>query len=126
MSWKRIFKTARRLGTPVIVADEDGNEPVVVLPLDAYEKMSGSAPEAKRHKVRDEEDDELTADRMASIFESAMESLEEENLSKESQKNQNTGMDGVLESEVPGSVLEAEMPLEDKYYFEPLEDEPKK
>ncbi len=39
MSWKRIFKTARKVGAPVIIADEDGKRPQVILSLDIYEAL---------------------------------------------------------------------------------------
>ncbi|MDF1496662.1 MAG: hypothetical protein P1P90_01205 [Patescibacteria group bacterium] len=39
MSWKRIFRTARKVGAPVIIADENGKRPQVVLPLDIYEAL---------------------------------------------------------------------------------------
>lgn len=39
MSWKRIFRTARKVGAPVIIANEDGKKPQVVLPLDIYEAL---------------------------------------------------------------------------------------
>ncbi len=39
MSWKRIFRTARKVGAPVIITDEDGKKPQVVLPLDIYEAL---------------------------------------------------------------------------------------
>jgi len=39
MSWKRIFRTARKVGAPVIIADEDGKKPQVILPLDEYEML---------------------------------------------------------------------------------------
>ena len=39
MSWKRIFRTARKVGAPVIIADENGKKPQVILPLDIYEAL---------------------------------------------------------------------------------------
>lgn len=39
MSWKRIFRTARKVGAPVIISDEEGRKPQVILPLDVYEAM---------------------------------------------------------------------------------------
>ncbi|PIP60807.1 hypothetical protein COX00_01255 [Candidatus Uhrbacteria bacterium CG22_combo_CG10-13_8_21_14_all_47_17] len=40
MSWQRILETARRNGFPVVVTDIAGREPMVVMPLDAYEALS--------------------------------------------------------------------------------------
>ncbi len=39
MSLQRIIELARRQGMPVILTDVAGREPMVVLPLEAYEKM---------------------------------------------------------------------------------------
>jgi hypothetical protein len=39
MSWKRIFRTARKVGAPVIITDENGKKPQVILPLDIYEAL---------------------------------------------------------------------------------------
>ncbi len=125
MSWKRILQAARRLNSPVIVADEAAKEPLVILPLDVYEKMSETADRRPPAQPRLTEA-EAEAERMASIFESAMESLAEEEMPVISQKVEAPRM---VERRVEAPAtpsLEAEMPLEDKYYFEPLEDEPKK
>ena len=43
MSWKRIFKTARKVGAPVIVADEDGKKAQVIISLDKYECLMEDA-----------------------------------------------------------------------------------
>lgn len=43
MSWKRIFKTARKVGAPVIVADEDGKKAQVIISLDKYERLMEDA-----------------------------------------------------------------------------------
>lgn len=43
MSWKRIFKTARKVGAPVIVADEDGKRAQVIISLDKYERLMEDA-----------------------------------------------------------------------------------
>jgi len=40
MSWQRILETARRNGFPVVVTDIAGREPMVVMPLEAYEALS--------------------------------------------------------------------------------------
>ncbi len=40
MSWQRILETARRRGLPLIVTDPAGREPVVILSLQEYERLS--------------------------------------------------------------------------------------
>lgn len=113
------------MNSPVIVADEAAKEPLVILPLDVYEKMSETADRRPPAQPRLTEA-EAEAERMASIFESAMESLTEEEMPVISQKIESPRL-AERRMEAPSAPsLEAEMPLEDKYYFEPLEDEPKK
>ena len=41
MSSQRVFESARKLGVPVIVTDPSGRDPMVVLPLDQFEAMAG-------------------------------------------------------------------------------------
>ncbi len=41
MSLQRIFNVARKLGTPIIMTDAAGLEPLVILPLDQFEAMAG-------------------------------------------------------------------------------------
>ena len=42
MSMQRILETSRKLGLPVIVTDIAGREPMVVLPLEQFEAMAGA------------------------------------------------------------------------------------
>ncbi len=39
MSWKRIFKLARKVKAPIIITNDDGKKAQVILPLDAYEDL---------------------------------------------------------------------------------------
>ncbi|MBU1032394.1 MAG: hypothetical protein ABII13_01730 [Patescibacteria group bacterium] len=41
MSLKHVLRTARRNGLPVIITDDEGREPMVILSLDQFESMSG-------------------------------------------------------------------------------------
>lgn len=45
MSFQRILDAARRLGTPVIVTDVAGREPMVLVPLDMFEALAGASSE---------------------------------------------------------------------------------
>ncbi len=46
MSLERVMQSARRLGVPVIVTDPHGKDPMVILPLEQFEALTGdeSAP----------------------------------------------------------------------------------
>jgi hypothetical protein len=39
MSWKRIFKLARKVKAPIIITNDDGKKAQVILPFDAYEDL---------------------------------------------------------------------------------------
>lgn len=57
MSLQRIFELVKRQGLPLVMADGQGRDPVIVLPLDVYEALveaSGvSAPEASTDPTPD-------------------------------------------------------------------------
>jgi hypothetical protein len=44
MSFQRILESARRMGAPLIVTDAAGREPMVVMSLQTYERLSEVAP----------------------------------------------------------------------------------
>ena len=48
MSFQRIFETARRLGSPLVVTDPAGREPMVVMTLEAFERMGDGLPVENR------------------------------------------------------------------------------
>jgi hypothetical protein len=56
MSWKRIFKLARKVKAPIIIANEDGNKAQVILPFDAYEDLLNEN-EFNWHGISDLDDD---------------------------------------------------------------------
>jgi len=50
MSLQRVLETARRTGTPVIVTDVAGREPLVVLPLEQFEALTGESKHVATEK----------------------------------------------------------------------------
>ena len=54
MSWQRIFEVARERKLPIIVTDLAGREPMVVMPLEEYERM-GEQPKTIPIKMEKEE-----------------------------------------------------------------------
>lgn len=50
MSLQRVFESARKMGVPVIITDPAGREPMVVLPLEQFEAMTGE-PKSEAQKV---------------------------------------------------------------------------
>lgn len=125
MSWQHVFKTARRLGTPVIVTDQAGDDPLIILPLDAYDELVGQAgvekPVSKPNR-RSVEPDE----RVESVFEIPIEEeppvLRSKNLAETRQKESTEPVE-----ETDGKEEEDQgISLDERFYFEPLEDEVKK
>jgi hypothetical protein len=51
MSWQRVLELARRQGMPVIVTDVAGREPMVVMPLEAYEAITEAPTSVDRPAV---------------------------------------------------------------------------
>lgn len=121
MSWPQVFKTARRLGAPVIVTDQAGQDPLIILSLEIYEGLADQEGTAKRQpRSRSTEPDE-------SIFElqpeEALPVTSSRILAKESQKIQDETEIGEQEAEVGNNQ---EISLDERFYFEPLDDESKK
>ncbi len=101
MSWQRILEVARRQGTPIIVSDIAGREPMVILPFDEYERLIDQRSPPITPRARSEE----IAANIAEAFESELASVDAEEPIK-SKENE-------------------EMSLEERFYLEPL-DEPQK
>ena len=111
MSLQRVLETARRTGTPVIVTDVGGREPMVVMPLEQFEALTGETP--SRHApsqppLSKEERVERVLAEMAS--QRSAERANEAALKIES-----------LSVELPAD----DITLEERFYLEPVEDKPK-
>jgi hypothetical protein len=93
---QHVFESARRLGMPVIVTDPSGRDPMVVLPLDQFEAMTeGGAPTQK-----------------VSLPKSVPEPVK------------TTPFPPLVEEISPAAPENAEMSLDERFYLEPVEDEP--
>ena len=112
MGLNHILDTARKLGIPVVITNDRGESPQVVMPFEDFASMVGvgagmaggrprmtaSAPEAHQDEI---------AQALADL---TMERIEEQGESPESG----------LETEGPAG--EDDRFLEDNFYFEPVED----
>ena len=132
MSMQRILETSRKLGLPVIVTDIAGREPMVVLPLEQFEAMAGAggdmpevaAPAALQPAANRANSPYRAngADRPYSgaaapeapatdpTYQAAMGVLERH----AEQNNQN--------SQKKDEKIEDDLPMEDRFYIEPLDD----
>ncbi len=97
MSLPRIFELARKLGTPVIMTDPAGREPLVVLSLDQFEAMAGVSGDAESATPEIHKKVQNKAKEMSSIPPSP--------------------------ELTPAPPLPEDMALEERFYLEPLEGE---
>ena len=125
MSWQRILESARKNGFPVIVTDIAGREPMVVMPFDTFEEMN-------------------------EVYQSSLDSWEEERGEEFEYSDIESGSDETIESSIPaygaeatqeGSVSEepskssmrekpegnmnevSHLPMEERFYLEPVDDQ---
>lgn len=132
MAWQKIFNTARRFGTPVIVTDQAGTDPMVILPFDIYEGLISESGGVSVNLVKPRNKKGL--DRMAEPDASVESILEIPYEDVENQKNgltepindiKNIKKINDLPDMAPDSLVE-DISLEERFYFEPMEDEIKK
>lgn len=112
MSLNHILDTARKLGIPVVITNEQGKSPQVVMPFDDFASMVGvSRPISGKPRITDRVEVEEERDEIAqALADLTMERIEHE-----------------VQEPVPSAGVDAtETPderfLEDNFYFEPLED----
>jgi hypothetical protein len=131
MSWQRIFKAARRMNAPVVLADQGGTDPLVILPLAQYERLldqsesniSLDMPSSRRAspdgRVESVFEDIPLDDLLPAAFKSDF-------LAKDKQKKSENqaGDESLGQDDVPSQGTE--ISLDERFYFEPLEDEVKK
>lgn len=114
MSWQRILETARKQGMPVIVTDIAGREPMVILPLEMYERL-GEAHSVNRPRVSSAAEPRSVEEKlvMEELAEMAAEDL---------QKKVDVALDQLSESapEEPG-----ELSVEERFYLEPVDEDQK-
>ncbi len=139
MSWKRILKAARKLGMPVIIADESGKDPFVAMTLSKFEDLVEendllTGLDLGEDGFEDDSEDDLdglehgfeTLDpRLEQVFEE--QALEEPvNFAEQTEEMPGVPFAEPVSEEQESPKTKGEMPLEDRFYFEPLEDEFKK
>ncbi len=119
MSLQRVLETARKTGTPVILTDVAGRDPMVILPLEQFEALTGvgaetakparrTAPAAPHREAKVPIQDPV--DR--AFAEMAAERLKN--------RMEETAID--LESLADQSPVSMEIPLEERFYLEPEDD----
>lgn len=113
MSLKHILDTARKLGIPVVITNEQGESPQVVMPFEDFASMVGVSrpisgkPRVTERKAKEEEKNEIAQ---------ALADLTMERIEHETRDDTSPTGSGELQ-DVPDERF-----LEDNFYFEPLED----
>lgn len=110
MSLNHILETARKLGIPVVITNDRGEAPQVVMPFEDFASMVGVAgPMAGKPRVTK---DPSVEDEVAQ----ALADLTLERVEQEGEMSLPETPSGALE-EGPGEDF-----LEDHFYFEPIDD----
>lgn len=108
MSLQRVFEAARKIGSPVIMTDVSGRDPLVILPLEQFEAFMAEGDAEKQHVS----------------YEQA------EHVKKETMIHPVIGLTSPIVSEKtqsvevrPESSVETQdFALEERFYLEPLDD----
>jgi len=122
MSFQRILETARRMGSPLIVTDAAGREPMVVMTLQMYERIGEgvSQVEVRQSQNAKPESEEPTVTEFATMAlqapSQASDKVEPPLLLREIAIN-------VMES--PEMAQDSEISLEERFYLEPSDEESK-
>lgn len=116
MSFQRILETARRMGSPLIVTDAAGREPMVVMTLQTYERLGEMAPAPAPVKTTAEPVAEPTVTSFASM-------PRPEPVKQESAPVLQEIAIQVMES--PEMAQDSEISLEERFYLEPTDEESK-
>jgi hypothetical protein len=114
MSLQRVLETARRTGTPVIITDVGGREPMVVMPLEQFEALTSEAPSRPTGH---------SAGHLSLSKEERVERVLAEMAATRSEERANDAAHKIesLSIEVPADDLT----LEERFYLEPVEDKAK-
>ena len=112
MSFQRVLETARKTGFPVIVTDIAGREPMVILPLEQFEGMLETGETSGRSPSKEAQHSQeiVTVPISESVSSSQAEKLAKEPGS--------VRLEAISES--PSD--EGEIPLEERFYLEPVDD----
>jgi hypothetical protein len=113
MSLNSILETARKLGIPVIITNDRGESPQVVMPFEDFASMVGVTTSANKRPrvspaVREEEDEEIAQ----ALVDIAREEVERAG-------------EGEIRIEEEPAVPQKGDFVEDRFYFEPIEEESK-
>lgn len=122
MSFQRILETARRMGSPLIVTDVAGREPMVVMTLQTYERLGERVSQSGERKAETtrQESEEPTVTEFTSMPTPAP--------SQPSAKAESSSLlqeIAIQVMESPEMAQDSEISMEERFYLEPLDEETK-
>ncbi|MCE9585855.1 hypothetical protein K8R04_00880 [Candidatus Uhrbacteria bacterium] len=122
MSFQRILETARRMGSPLIVTDAAGREPMVIMALQTYERLGEGVSQATSRKPQNSkpESEEPTVTEFATM---APQTSSEAPIKQESAPVLREIAIQVMDS--PEMAQDSEISLEERFYLEPTDEETK-
>jgi hypothetical protein len=120
MSLKNVLDTARKLGIPVVITDEEGEAAQVVMPFEDFAALVGATSPSPRPSATSSRKPRVTSQAANPTEDEVAQALADLTIERLSdQANQAAER---LEQEM-GVRKSDEGFLEDKFYLEPLEDE---
>lgn len=116
MSFQRILETARRMGSPLIVTDAAGREPMVVMSLQTYERLSETAPTQAPKPVVQPMTEPTVTEFVPAPAPAAPAKMESTPVLQEI---------AIQVMESPEMAQDSEISMEERFYLEPMDDEAK-
>jgi len=116
MSLKNVLETARKLGIPVVITDEEGDAAQVVMPFEDFAALVGATSPSPRSNAKPQ----ATSRHAQAMEDEVAQALAD--LTIERLNEQANVVAEHIEQEVE-AAKPSEGFLEDKFYLEPLDDE---
>jgi hypothetical protein len=118
MSFQRILESARRMGAPLIVTDAAGREPMVVMSLQTYERLSEAAPSVKGSNP--------VAPTLTMSEPTVTEFIQTPVSAPAKQESAPVLQEIAIQvMESPEMAQESEISMEERFYLEPMDEEEK-
>ena len=135
MSWKNIIQTAKKFQTPVIITDDNGHDPLVVLSLEKYDELLSNQNNSSKnthYQERDTFESIITQEKVSApdkLTEEAFESLPTVDNNQPVNKPISTDSNIETYQKINNSLNKKQketsvnnLSTEERFYFEPIED----
>lgn len=108
MSLQKVFETARTLGLPILLTDINASAPFVIMTLEQFEKLTSAMPKMATRSNGNPKQDSAAAPTSPQGF--------------SEDRARRVPVPVTQPSPQAQPLVENDMPLEERFYFEPLED----